>query len=41
MASILRRAAKYKRVSTVLQEGEAHLRDKFTPAPKILKVGEK
>eukprot|EP01017_Pseudomicrothorax_dubius_P013261 TRINITY_DN1576_c0_g5_i1.p1 TRINITY_DN1576_c0_g5~~TRINITY_DN1576_c0_g5_i1.p1 ORF type:complete len:117 (+),score=31.60 TRINITY_DN1576_c0_g5_i1:97-447(+) len=37
MASILKRAAKYKRVSTILCEGEAHLRDPFTPAPTIIK----
>jgi len=37
MASILKKAAKYKRISTVLYEGEAHLRDAFTPAPVILK----
>ena len=38
MASILKKAAKYKRVSTVLCEGEAHLRDPYTPAPVIVKV---
>ena len=37
MAQILKRAAKYKQVSTVLYEGEAHLRDPYTPAPQILK----
>ena len=37
MASILRKAAKYKRVSTVLQEGEAHLKDPFFTPPQILK----
>lgn len=38
MSSILRRAANYKRISPILQEGEAHLRDRFSPAPTILKV---
>mmetsp|Transcript_141602 Transcript_141602/g.200514 ORF Transcript_141602/g.200514 Transcript_141602/m.200514 type:complete len:188 (+) Transcript_141602:57-620(+) len=37
MASILRKAAKYRRVNTLLEEGEAHLRDNFTLPPKILK----
>ena len=37
MASILRKAAKYKRVSTILQEGEAHLKDPFFTPPQILK----
>ena len=36
MASILRKAAKYKRISTILVEGEAHLRDPFIPPPQIL-----
>lgn len=36
MASILRKAAKYKNVSTILVEGEAHLKDPFIPPPKIL-----
>ena len=36
MASILRKAANYKRISTVLVEGEAHLRDPLMPPPKIL-----
>jgi hypothetical protein len=37
MASILKKAAKYKQVSSVLVEGEAHLKDPWIPAPKILK----
>ena len=37
MASILRKAAKYKRVSTLLVEGEAHLKDPFFSPPQILK----
>lgn len=37
MASILRRAANYKRVSTILVEGEAHLKDPFITPPQILK----
>lgn len=37
-SNIARKAAKYKRISTVLYEGEAHLRDAFTPPPQILKV---
>lgn len=37
MASILRKAANYKRISTMLVEGEAHLRDPFFPPPEILK----
>jgi len=36
MKRILEKAAKYKRVSTVLYEGEAHLNDPYTPPPKIL-----
>jgi hypothetical protein len=36
MASILRKAAKYRQISSVLVEGEAHLKDPFIPAPKIL-----
>ncbi len=35
-AEILRKAAKYKRISTILCEGEAHLKDPFTPPPQIL-----
>ena len=38
MASILKKAANYKRISSILCEGEAHLRDPFTPPPVILKV---
>lgn len=37
MSSILKKAAKYKRISTVLIEGEAHLKDPFIQAPLILK----
>jgi hypothetical protein len=37
MASILRKAANYKRVSTILVEGEAHLKDPFITPPEILK----
>lgn len=36
MSAILKRAAKYKRISTILCEGEAHLKDPFTPPPKII-----
>ena len=36
MALILKKAAKYKRISTILAEGEAHLRDPFTPPPQIV-----
>jgi len=36
MASILRKAANYKRINSVLVEGEAHLRDPLIPPPKIL-----
>jgi hypothetical protein len=37
MASILRKAAKYRRVGTeALTEGEAHLKDKYTPPAVIL-----
>lgn len=38
MAQILKKASKYKRISTVLSEGEAHLRDPLTPPPQIIKV---
>lgn len=37
MSSILQKAAKYRRISTVLVEGEAHLRDPLMPPPQILK----
>ena len=37
MSSILQKAAKYKRISTVLVEGEAHLKDPLMPPPKLLK----
>ena len=37
MSSILAKAAKYRRISTVLIEGEAHLRDPLMPPPQILK----
>lgn len=37
MSAILKRAAKYRRISSVLCEGEAHLRDPYSPAPVILK----
>ena len=37
MASILRKAANYRRIGTVLVEGEAHLRDPLMPPPQILK----
>ena len=33
----LRKAGKYKRIGTVLVEGEAHLKDPLMPPPKILK----
>lgn len=37
MASILKKAAKYRRISAVLIEGEAHLKDPFIQPPQILK----
>lgn len=37
MASILRKAANYKRISSILVEGEAHLRDPYIAPPEILK----
>lgn len=37
MSSILRKAAQYKRISTVLIEGEAHLKDPLMPPPKLIK----
>ena len=37
MAHILRKAAKYRQISSVLVEGEAHLRDPFITPPEILK----
>ena len=37
MAHILRKAAKYRNLSTVLVEGEAHLKDPYIPPPQILK----
>lgn len=37
MAHILKKAAKYRHLSTVLVEGEAHLKDPFIPPPEILK----
>jgi len=37
MSSILQKAAKYKRISTVLIEGEAHLKDPLMPPPQLLK----
>lgn len=36
MASILRKAAKYKRITASLIEGEAHLKDPFIQPPQIL-----
>lgn len=33
MASILKRAANYKRISSILVEGEAHLKDPFLVRP--------
>jgi hypothetical protein len=36
MASILKKAAKYKRISSVLVEGEAYLKDPFITPPQIL-----
>ena len=36
MASILRKAAKYRKVSSILSEGEAHLKDPFIQPPQIL-----
>lgn len=41
MASILRKAAKYKRITSVLIEGEAHLKDPFIQPPLILHPPEK
>jgi hypothetical protein len=37
MASILKKAAKYRTISQVLIEGEAHLKDPFIQPPQILK----
>ena len=37
MSSILAKAAKYKRISSILIEGEAHLRDPLMPPPQLLK----
>jgi hypothetical protein len=37
MSVILNKAAKYKRISTILVEGEAHLKDPYIPPPQILK----
>lgn len=37
MSAILAKAAKYRRIGTVLVEGEAHLRDPLMPPPQILK----
>ena len=37
MASILKKAAKYRRISAILIEGEAHLKDPFIQPPLILK----
>jgi hypothetical protein len=37
MSAILRKAAQYKRVSTILVEGEAHLKDPLMPPPQLLK----
>jgi hypothetical protein len=37
MASILKKAAKYKRITGVFAEGEAHLKDPFFSPPQILK----
>ena len=36
MASILRKAAKYRRVSQFLTEGEAHLKDVYTAPDTIV-----
>ncbi len=37
MASILKKAANYRRLSAILVEGEAHLKDPFIQPPQILK----
>ena len=37
MASILRKAANYRRIGSVLVEGEAYLKDPLMPPPQILK----
>ncbi len=37
MASILKKAANYRRISSILVEGEAHLKDPFIQPPQILK----
>ena len=34
--NILKKAAKYKKVSEMLCSGEAHLRDPYTPPPQII-----
>jgi hypothetical protein len=36
MASILRKAAKYRRITETLIEGEAHLKDPFIQPPQLL-----
>ncbi|CAK61951.1 unnamed protein product (macronuclear) [Paramecium tetraurelia] len=36
MSQILKKAAKYRSVSTILQHGEAHLRDPYTLPPEIV-----
>jgi hypothetical protein len=37
MSAILRKAANYRRVSTILVEEEAHLKDPLMPPPQLLK----
>ena len=36
MSSILRKAAKYRRITQTWVEGEAHLKDIYTPPPTII-----
>ena len=37
MASILKKAAKYRQITSIMVEGEAHLKDPFIQPPQILK----
>lgn len=38
MSQILKKAKDYKRISTILYEGEAHINDVYSAPPQILKV---
>lgn len=37
MSAILKKALRYQRISPIRYEGEAHLKDPYTPPPQILK----